>query len=212
MPESLPVASPRPDPAAAPPAAPAPLGGPALTATPAAARPAPGAHAPTLARPAALEKIHRFNHPPWTPAHRDIQGPLQVLLRQQGRPPQKAAPLTLAMLRQLVATCDNSRTGRRDRALLLFGFAAALRRSELVALRVEDVAEVAGGLRLRIPRSKTDAAGRGAEIGLPRGKYAETCPVRAFTAWPAVARRKAGPLFRRIGSGGKIGDTARHPH
>ena len=58
-------------------------------------------------------------------------------LRTEGRPVRKAAPLTLAMLRQLVATCDASPRGRRDRALLLlFGFAGALRRSELVALQV----------------------------------------------------------------------------
>jgi integrase len=170
-------------------------------------------HAPTTIRRrlAALGKMHRFNDLPWNPAHRDIQGPLQGLLRQHGRPPQKAAPLTLAMLRQLVATCDNSAHGRRDRALLLFGFAGALRRSELVALQVEDVAEVAGGLRLRIPRSKTDPAGQGAEIGLPRGKHAATCPVQAFAAWQAIARRQAGPLFRRIGAGGDIGDAALHP-
>jgi integrase len=124
---------------------------------------------------------------------------------------QKAAALTLAMLRQILATCDQSARGRRDRALLLFGFAGALRRSELVALQVEDVAIVAGGLRLRIMRGKTDQAGQGAEIGLPRGRYAETCPVRAFAAWQAVARRKAGPLFRKISTGGGIGDTALHP-
>jgi integrase len=55
---------------------------------------------------------------------------------------QKAAALTLPMLRQLLATCDASARGRSDRALLLFGFVGALRRSELVALRVEDVALV----------------------------------------------------------------------
>ena len=170
-------------------------------------------HAPSTIRRrlAALGKMHRFNDRPWNPAHRDIQGPLQGLLRQHGRPPQKAAPLTLAMLRQLIATCDNSARGRRDRLLLLFGFAGALRRSELVALQVEDVAEVAGGLRLRIPRSKTDPAGQGAEIGLPCGKHAATCPVQAFAAWQAIARRKAGPLFRRIGTGERIGDAALHP-
>ena len=96
-----------------------------------------------------------------------------------------------------------SARGRRDRALLLFGFAGALRRSELVSLHVEDVAIVAGGLRLRIRRSKTDQAGQGAEIGLPRGRHVETCPVRAFEAWQAVAKRKAGPLFRRISTGGR---------
>ena len=115
------------------------------------------------------------------------------------------------MLRRLVATCDPSARGRRDRALLLIGFAGALRRSELVALRVEDVVATAGGLRVRIRRGKTDKAGEGAELGLPRGKHAETCPVRAFEAWQAVAKRKAGPLFRRISTGDTIGDTALHP-
>ncbi len=170
-------------------------------------------HAPATVRRrlAAIGKMHRFNDLPWNAAHRDIAGPLGGLLRVHGRPQHKAAALTLAMLRQLVATCDDSPRGRRDRALLLIGFAGALRRSELVALRVEDVALVANGLRVRIRRGKTDAAGEGAEIGLPRGRHAETCPVRALEAWQAVARRKAGPLFRRVGAAGGIGDTALHP-
>jgi integrase len=172
-----------------------------------------GSYAPTTIRRrlSALGKMHRFNDLPWNPAHRDIQGPLQGVLRTHGRPVQKAAALTLPMLRQLLATCDRSVRGRRDRALLLFGFVGALRRSELVALRVEDVALVADGLQLRIRRGKTDQAGQGAEIGLPRGRHVETCPMRALEAWQAVARRKAGPLFRRISTGGGIGDTALHP-
>lgn len=87
----------------------------------------------------------------------------------------------------------------------------ALRRSELVALQVEDVAHAAGGLRLRIPCSKTDPDGAGAEIGLTRGAHVETCPVRAFEAWQAVARRIGGPLFCRISWGGGIGTAALHP-
>ena len=170
-------------------------------------------HAPTTIRRrlSAIGKMHRFNDLPWNPSHRAIQEPLQGLLRQHGRPVQKAAALSLDLLRRLVATCDRSARGRRDRAMLLFGFAGALRRSELVTLRVEDVAIVAGGLRLRIARSKTDQAGQGAELGLPRGKHVETCPVRALDDWQTVARRKAGPLFRRISTGGNIGDTALHP-
>jgi hypothetical protein len=53
----------------------------------------------------------------------------------------------------------NSLVGIRDRALLLVGFAAALRRSELVALRVEDVQFVAQGMLLTIDGSKTDQEG-----------------------------------------------------
>ena len=170
-------------------------------------------HAPSTIRRrlSALGKMHRFNDLPWNPAHRAIQGPLQGVLRTRGRPVRKATALTLPMLRQLLATCDASARSRRDRALLLFGFVGALRRSELVALNVEDVAIVAGGLRLRIMRGKTDQLGQGAEVGLPRGRHVETCPVRAFEAWQAVAKRQAGPVFRRISTAGRIGGVALHP-
>jgi integrase len=170
-------------------------------------------HAPNTVRRrlAAIAKMHKFNDLSWNARHRDIQGPLRGLLRLHGRPARKAAALTLPMLRQLLATCDRSARGRRDRALLLFGFAGALRRSELAALRVEDVAFVGGGLRLRIARSKTDPTGEGVEIGLPCGKHAETCPLLAFNDWQDVARRKAGPLFRRIHASGAIGAAALHP-
>ena len=127
-------------------------------------------------RLAALGKMHRFNDLPWNPPHRDIRGPLDGLLREKGRPVAKAVPLTLAILRQLHATCDVSARGRRDRALLLFGFAGALRRSELVALRVEDVAEVAGGLRLRILRGKTDQAGQGPRSACRGGAMSRPVP------------------------------------
>jgi hypothetical protein len=70
----------------------------------------------------------------------------------------------------LLATCDHTARGRRDRALLLFGFAGALRRPELASLRVEDVVVDANGLRLRILRGKANQEGQGAEIGLPRGR------------------------------------------
>jgi len=170
-------------------------------------------HAPATIRRrlSALGKMHRYNDLPWNAAHGAIQGPLQGLLRQHGRPPQKAAALSLAMLRQLLATCDRTARGRRDRALLLFGFAGALRRSELVSLRVEDVVVDGNGLRLRILRGKTDQEGQGAEIGLPRGRRAETCPLRAFEDWQEVAQRKAGPLFRKVTASGRVGGTALHP-
>ncbi|HVE23538.1 MAG TPA: tyrosine-type recombinase/integrase [Acidocella sp.] len=167
-------------------------------------------HAPSTIRRrlAAIGKMHRFNGLLWNPAHQDIQAPLRGVLRAHGRPPKKAPALTLDMLRQLVETCDRSARGRRDRALLLLGFAGALRRSELVALQADDVTEVPGGLRLLIRRSKTDAVGQGAELGLPRGRYLTTCSVRAFHDWMAVAQHKAGPLFRRISTAGTIGTEA----
>ena len=54
--------------------------------------------------------------------------------------------------------------GRRDWALLLLGFAAALRRSELVALDVADLKFVNQGLLVTIVSSKTDQESHGAVV------------------------------------------------
>ena len=69
-------------------------------------------HAPSTIRRrlSALGKMHRFNDLPWNPGLGDIQGPLQGLLRSHGRPARQAAALSLAMLRQLLATCDQRQT------------------------------------------------------------------------------------------------------
>ena len=168
-------------------------------------------HAPTTIRPPPRrprQKMHRFNDLPWNPAHRGAAARAAAPARQAGAESRGADPADAApAARHLRQFGPRS---ARPRALL-FGFAGALRRAELVALQVEDVAVTAAGLRLRIARGKTDQEGQGAEIGLPRGRHAETCPVRAFAAWQAVARRRAGPLFRRISTAGRIAEAALHP-
>ena len=171
-------------------------------------------HAPNTIRRrlSAIGKAHQFNDLPWNPGHRDIQEPLRGTLREHGRPTKQAAALTLELLQRLLDTCDLSAGGRRDRAMLLIGFAAALRRSELVGLKVSDVTATQDGLEIRLGRTKTDQEGQGASIGLPRGEHYRTCPVRAFQAWQQVAKRSAGPLFRPVSKGGQIGTTALTAH
>ena len=75
--------------------------------------------------------------------------------------------------------------GARDRALLLLGFAGALRRSELVGLALGDIEVVPQrGLRLLICRSKTDQRGAGQAIALwANPREPGLCPARALAAW-----------------------------
>jgi integrase len=73
--------------------------------------------------------------------------------------------------------------GCRDRAVLLVGFAAALRRSELIALDLDDITIAQAGLTILVRRSKTDQEGQGREIGIPRSRKSTTCPVTALEAW-----------------------------
>ena len=74
-------------------------------------------------------------------------------------------------------------SAQRDRALLLVGFAGALRRSELVGLDTGDIAFGAEGLRLVVRKSKTDQQGKGHVKGLRYGEHSTTCPVRALRTW-----------------------------
>jgi integrase len=97
----------------------------------------------------------------------------------------------------------------RDRAVLLIGFAGAFRRSELVALTVEDITPHAHGIELLIRRSKTDQEGEGRTVFVPLAKSEERCPVKALQAWLDLAGIGAGPIFRRINRhDGIVGDAA----
>jgi integrase len=93
----------------------------------------------------------------------------------------------------------------RDQALLLVGFAAALRRSELVALDVADVAFVLEGLILTLRRAKTDQEGRGAEIAIPFGSSERTCPVLTLGAWLKASGIDADAVFRSVNRHGGLG-------
>lgn len=111
----------------------------------------------------------------------------------------------VAMLAQLDLATPR---GLRDRALLLLGFAGALRRAELVALTVADVQQRTQGLVITIRQSKTDQEGAGAELGIPKGRDKALCPVRALDAWLKAAAIADGPLFRPITRHGQIKPTA----
>lgn len=163
-------------------------------------------------RVAALGRAHRMAGHPWSAAHPVIRDTLAGIARQHGRPARRAAALGTAEIRRLVATCSDGLCGQRDRALLLLGFAGALRRSELVGVQREHLTVTPEGLRLLIPRAKGDQAGRGAELGIPRGSRAATCPVRAVEAWLAASGCAFGPVFRKIDRWGSIETAALHPY
>lgn len=170
-------------------------------------------HAPNSIRRClvSISIIHKLNKFDWRPDHPEITAPLKGLLRTHGRPAKKAEAIGLDIVRALVATCADTPAGMRDRCMLILGFGGAFRRSELVALRVENIRIEAEGLRVLIPRSKTDQEGQGREVGLPAGAHAETCPVRALAAWLALLGVKHGPLFRRVSARGTIGRNALSP-
>jgi integrase len=91
----------------------------------------------------------------------------------------------------------------RDRALLLIGFAGALRRSELVGLDVADIEHVRQGIILSLRRSKTDQDGEGRTIGIPFGRT-RWCPVAALDLWLTASAITAGAVFRPVDRHGRM--------
>lgn len=84
----------------------------------------------------------------------------------------------------------------RDRAVLALGMAAALRRSEIVALTLDDIELVPQGLKVVIRGSKTDQERAGAVIAIPEGRRIR--PKALLLAWMAAAAHQDGMLFRKL--------------
>ena len=116
---------------------------------------------------------------------------------RRGEFPAKKLAAAVGVLREILAPIGDDLPGLRDRALLLVGFAGALRRSELAAIQVEHLELATRGFRLTLPLSKGDRDGKGVTVALPLGTT-ELCPVRALRRWQDAAGIAAGPLFRRI--------------
>lgn len=127
--------------------------------------------------------------------------------REKGHAQTHAKPALIRHIRAMVRLLPDSTLGTRDRALLLLGFAGAMRRSELVGLDVAHVAESDEGLVLLVRRSKTDQNGIGRRIGIPSGKHPDTCPVRAIRAWLERSGVNEGPLFRPVNKHGHVGSA-----
>ena len=89
--------------------------------------------------------------------------------RTLGVAPRQVAPVTVPELRAMVNGLPAASEGARDQALLLVGFAGALRRSELVGLDVADPVQMDAGTLLTLRRSKTDQEGEGRQVGIPYG-------------------------------------------
>jgi site-specific recombinase XerD len=131
-----------------------------------------------------------------------VKAVLQGARRSIGVAPRKLAAATSEKTIGMATLVRPGLAGLRDRAILLLAFSLAARRSELVALDVEDIEECPEGLRIRIKRSKTDQEGQGAVVAVCRGSIA--CPVTALRDYLDAAGITSGPVFRRIRRGNHI--------
>jgi len=82
---------------------------------------------------------------------------------------------------------------------LVLGLALLGRRSELVALELDDVTETPDGLEVLIRASKTDKESLGLIVAIPHGRHRDTDPVCLVRAWwhcsPSMHHQRAAPSF-----------------
>jgi len=163
-------------------------------------------------RLAGVAWVHRLTGHPVDLRHSLIAGAVAGVA-QEAAPQRQMAALILADLRRMLAVAGTGLAGTRNRALLLLGWAGALRRSELVSLRVDvprpgeapwsHIQFTDDGLTLRLVRTKGERE-REVAIGIPRGSRRDTCPARAVEAWLREGDLRFGPLFRPVSARGVI--------
>jgi len=130
--------------------------------------------------------------------------------RHAAPPRQKEAILPEDLIAMLETLDRGSLRGLRDRAMLLLGFAGALRRSEIVGLDVgrDQTEDGSGWVEILDKGALVTLRGKTGwrEVEIGRGSSDMTCPVVALETWLHFARIGHGPLFRRVtGKGKRIG-------
>lgn len=141
-----------------------------------------------------------------------VRDTLAGLRRTHGAPADEAPGLLADGMRVTLDCLPGDMAGLRDRALLLVGWCAGLRRSEVAGLTWGDLAADPDGLVLTLRHSKTDHTGQGRQVGLPRAADLGVCPVYALQTWrEAVAHECAhlvaddAPVFVQITRHGHLG-------
>ncbi len=151
--------------------------------------------------------------------HKSVKLTLKGIRRAVGTAKAKKSPVLATDIRAMVECLPSGLIGVRDRALVLVGFAGAFRRSEVAGLTIEHVEETVEGIKVFLPRSKTDQEGQGRYVGIKRGQIPplarsvplppgvrpqESPPGRSSAGWTGTAalwklsRLRQSPLWSSV--------------
>jgi site-specific recombinase XerD len=150
-------------------------------------------------RRCAIIHEHRSHGLP-SPDATEIRELLLGAQRLRAEKPRQMKPITVKELRKMSASLARSGTAEdlRDRAILVLGFATALRRSNLGALSLGDIEFCRQGLIVSVDREKQDQTGKGRLVPVVRGRHTDSDPVGVLRAWLRVRGGDPGPLFPRL--------------
>jgi integrase len=160
-----------------------------------------------------ITKAHQaagFEASPSSSHHFVVSETLKGIRRTIGTAQEGKAPLLTSDIRRIVASCPETLSGLRDKALVLIGFAGAFRRSELAAIDFTHLSFTKDGLVIDLCRSKTDQEAAGRKVGIPFGREEANCPVRALRRWLAEAGITSGAVFRGVTRVGMLSRRGLH--
>jgi site-specific recombinase XerD len=154
----------------------------------------------TLAsRVAAIRFFHQQSSQESPTTHPLVRDVLSGIRRTQGTRPVQVQGLTRDLLTRLLQATGDSLRDQRNRALLAVAYDLLGRRSELVALVVEDLERTPdGSATVLIRRSKTDPEGTGVPL------YLAPDTMASLEAWLAAAGITTGLVFRALTKGGRV--------
>lgn len=135
-------------------------------------------------------------------SHFSVKRTFKGIKRLSTREIVRKSPATVERIESMISHCQTTLIGLRDRALLLIGFAGAFRRSELVALKMNDIERTPEGIKIIIRRSKNDQEGKGQTIAILNGTRFRV--VDSLYTWLKEANINEGFLFRQIRRGGNV--------
>ena len=156
-------------------------------------------------RLAAISKLHQLNNLETPTQNRIFRIVMEGIKRSNGIRQKQAPAFKLNILKQLLRDFDvETNASLRNKALLLLGFTGAFRRSELVALNIEDLSFTEEGLIVSMQKSKTNQYGDYEEKAIFYSPESVLCPIRTLKAWIQRLDKEAHSLFVRVRKGDKI--------
>ena len=169
-------------------------------------KPGPLSHNTLVHRIAVLSKAHQVEEKT-NPCHdykiRELLSRIRKAYAKRGVLPNKKDALTKDPLQLILASCEDSLRGRRDRALLLFAWSSGgRRRSEVANADMKFLKRAPNGFTYTLVHSKTNQAGRERpENEKPLLGSAAT----AMTEWLQASGIFEGPIFRQVRKGNQLG-------
>ncbi|MBF0139907.1 MAG: integrase [Magnetococcales bacterium] len=123
-----------------------------------------------------------------------VHAVLKGIKQKHGQDQRQVAPLTKDKIVEICLHMGDRLKDKRDKALILVGFAAGLRRSDLITLGAQDLQKRENGIEIHLSKGR---------VGLPHAQ-GEVCPVRALDEWLVASEITEGPVFQGINRHGRL--------